>query len=104
MIGELVLAGIAGASILALAVSTLAYRGQVLDAENKRDEAIEVAAGALEAKKNAEEGFLKAKEFFEKHMQTPIQALMTDEQVDRVAQYVAGKVFLSSSAISQVKQ
>lgn len=104
MFGELILAGVAGASILALSVSTLVYRGQVKDAENKRDEAIRVAAGALEAKKNAEEGFLKAKEFFEKHMSTPVSALMTDEQVDRVAQYVAGKVFLSSNAVSQVKQ
>ena len=104
MIGELVLAGVAGASILALSVGTLAYRGQIKDAEAKRDEAIKVAAGALEAKKNAEEGFLKAKEFFEKHMQTPVNALMTDEQVDRISAYLGGKLFLASNTISEIKQ
>lgn len=100
----LILSAVAGALIFALFVSTIVYRGQAVDAETKRDEAITLAADALVAKKNAEEGFEKAKLFFEKHMNQPLTALMTDEQCDRVANYIAGKVFLSSHIVSQAKQ
>lgn len=104
MLVSLILAAVAGAIIFGLFVSTLVYRGRALDAENKRDEAITLAADALVAKKNAEEGFEKAKIFFEKHMSQPLNALMTDEQVDKIAQYLAGKLLLSNHLITQVKQ
>jgi len=103
-LGPLILAGFAGAVIFLLLISTFTYRGRVLEAEFKRDEAVNMCADALEAKKNAEDGFVKAKAFFDERLKLPVAALMTDEQIDRIAEYLASKLFLSNVRSSELKQ
>lgn len=92
MTGELVLAAGAGAAILGLSVLTLYYGLRVRNAESERNEAVRLAARAMEAKEAAEEGFKKAKEFFDERLKLPVVASMTDEQCENLARYLAGKL------------
>ena len=92
---SIILAAIAGAAILFFILTTLIYRGQVKNAESERDEAIKLASQAMDAKQSAEDGFTKAKQFFDDKMKMPVAAIMTDEQIDNIAKYLAGKLLLS---------
>jgi hypothetical protein len=64
------------------------WRGEVAQAEVLRDEAVTLSAKALEAKDGAEEGFKKAKDFFDERNKIPLLAIMTDEQCGRIAKYL----------------
>src|SRR2546423_15656281 len=101
--GQLILAAIAGAAILLLLLTTLSYRGRAISAETKRDEAITVSAGALEAKKNAEDGFLKIRTIFEERAKLPLIAYMTDEQVQNIANFLAEKLFMSNARTDRIQ-
>lgn len=98
--GSLILAAVAGALVLLLALTTLTYRGRAISAEMKRDEAVTMSAQALEAKQKAEEGFVKIKEVFDERMKLALVAVMTDEQVDRIAQYLGEKLFMSNARMT----
>jgi hypothetical protein len=100
--GQLILAAVAGGLILLFIATTLIYRGLVKGAEAERDEAVTLAAQAMEAKTAAEEGFAQIKKVFEERMKLPIQAIMTDEQVDNIAKYLASRL-LTANQITSIK-
>jgi len=102
--GPLILAALAGGLILLFIGTTIFYRSCVIDAENKRDEAISMSARALEAKQVAEEGFAKAKTFFDERNKIPLLALMTEEQMDKLAGVLAERLFMSNVRTTEIKQ
>jgi len=99
-LGSLILAAVAGALIFLLALTTAVYRGRAISAEMKRDEAVTVAAKSLEAKQNAEDGFSKIKLIFEERAKLPLLAMMTDEQVQNIANFLAEKLFMSNARMT----
>jgi len=99
-LGSLILAAVAGALIFLLALTTAVYRGRAISAETKRDEAVTLSAQALDAKQKAEEGFVKIKEVFDERMKLPLAAIMTDEQVQNIANFLAEKLFISNARMT----
>jgi hypothetical protein len=102
--GPLILAAVAGALILLFLATTLIYRGQVKGAEAERDEAVTLAAQAMEAKTSAEEGFKQIKLWVEERQKLPLQAIMTDEQVDHIAKYLGGRILAANTVSNLTKQ
>lgn len=95
--GLLIVGILAGVLIFFFAALAWFYRGCVLDAETKRDEAQTMAARALEAKQNAEDGFSKAKAWFDERAKIPLIATFTPEQLEDLKK----ELFLTSSRMVQ---
>lgn len=93
-----------GAVTALLAVTSVYYAVRVKRAEYLRDEAVELAELCMDAKKSAEDGFTKAKEFFDVQLKRPVTAIMTDDQCENVAKYVAGRVVGSTRSITELEQ
>src|SRR6266403_4180394 len=93
----LLIAGIlAGILIFFFASAAWFYRGCVRDAESKRDEAILLSAQSMQAKQNAEDGFTKAKTWFDERNKQPLVALFTEEQIDKLVGILSERLFMSS--------
>jgi hypothetical protein len=101
--GLLIVGILAGILIFFFASTTWFYRGCVRDAEQKRDEAQHMAAQALEAKATAEDGFSKAKQFFDERNKIPLVALFTEEQMDKLAGILAERLFMSQVRTEKVQ-
>lgn len=102
--GTLIVGILAGALIFFFAALAWFYRGCVQDAETKRDEAQTMAARALEAKQTAEDGFRKAKEYFDERNKIPLVALFTEEQMDKLAGILSERLFMSTVRTTDLKQ
>jgi hypothetical protein len=96
-LGQLILAGFAGAVIIIFVITTLIYRGQIKGAESERDDAIKIASQALDAKQSAEEGFAKMRELFDEKMKMPVAAIITQEQLDQAVRYLAERLMISTA-------
>ena len=83
-----------------LLVTALVYRGRVKNAEAKRDEATTLAADAVAARQKTLEAYDVEIAKFKKHMEQPLIALMTDEQVDKLGNMIASKVFAANAAVN----
>jgi len=94
--GLLIVGILAGILIFFFASASWFYRGCVRDAEAKRDEAISMAARALEAKQNAEDGFSKAKAYFDERNKLPLVALFTEEQLEKLTGILSERLFMSN--------
>lgn len=94
--GLLIVGILAGILIFFFGAAAWFYRGCVRDAEAKRDEAVSMAARALEAKQNAEDGFSKAKLYFDERNKIPLVALFTEEQMDKLAGILSERLFMSN--------
>lgn len=101
--GLLIVGILAGILIFFFASAAWFYRGCVRDAESKRDEALKIATQALEAKQNAEEGFTKAKNWFDERNKLPLVALFTDEQMDKLVGILAERLFMSQVRTEKVQ-
>lgn len=83
-----------------LLVVALSYRGRVKNAEAKRDEATTLAADAVSARQKTLEAYDVEVEKFKKHMEQPLIALMTDEQVDKLGNMLSAKLFQANAAVN----
>jgi hypothetical protein len=93
-----------GAVTALLAVAAIVSTVRVKRAEQLRDEAVQLAAHAMNAKQSAEDGFVKAKAWFDEQSKRPITALMTDDQCENVAKYVAGRVTGVTRSATETEQ
>lgn len=95
----LILAAVAGGLIVFLLGLAIYYRSdakfwriETASARAQRDEAVTLSSRALEAKQNTEDGFTKAKQFYDERSKLPLRAVVTDEQCENMAKFIAGKV------------
>ena len=92
--------GVWGAGTLIFFLEMMRHRSQVKDAEAKRDEATTLAADAVSARQKTLEAYDKEVEKFKKHMEQPLIALMTDEQIDKLGNMLAGKLLQANAAVN----
>jgi hypothetical protein len=73
------------------------------NAEGSRDDAIKVSSQALDAKQSAEDGFKKAKDFFEERQKQPLVAVMTDTQCENIAKFLEERLLGFSKPTGMVQ-
>lgn len=100
LIGAILLGVFGGGLIVSLAVSTLYYRAIFkssesarLQADTDRRDATKLANDAMDAKRAAEEGLETVKTYFKKHLETPLVATFTEEQLDNLITRLSGSIW-----------
>jgi hypothetical protein len=89
-----------GGITVVLLMGFLNFRGQVVEAIRKRDEAITLAAEAVQARQKTLEAYDKEVEKFKAHMSLPLIANMTDQQVEDLGNRLASKIFAANAAVN----
>lgn len=103
MLGQLV-ASVWAVVTFTLLLGFLTYRGRVKNAEAKRDEATTLAAEAVQARQKTLEAYDTEVKKFKEHMAQPLVAVMTDEQVDKLGNMLASKLFAANAAVNLTRQ
>ena len=97
------LAGLVGVAFTLLALVAIYYMARVKAAEKDAAEAWILAKQCMDAKEAAEDGFNKAKEFFDALKKQPTVAMFTPEQLEDLSRQLGHKMFLYGST-PDVKQ
>lgn len=96
----LILGAIWGALTLFSWIGFFTYRGRVKGAEDARDEAVKLSAEAMEIRRRTLEAYEVSKAEFLKHMNQPLVAGLTDEQVEDLGNKLASKLFQANAAVN----
>lgn len=101
MLGLIIGAAVWGGLTVILTGLAIFYGSLVKEAEKRRDIAEEIATDAVHKRQQVEEDFLKLKTFFEQQMNRPVQATITDEQVDNIRKYLASAILPFTSTLGK---
>jgi len=97
------LAFLLGMGETVLILGFIYYAARVKSAEKSEAEAWTLAKQCMDAKDAAEDGFKKAKEFFDEAAKRPTLSVFTPDQLEDLAKQLGMKLFLYSNT-PDVKQ
>lgn len=101
MLGLIIGAAVWGGTTVILLGLAIFYGSLVKEAEKRRDIAEEIAQEAVRKQQSIEEDFTKLKNFFEQTMNRPVQAMVTDEQIDNIRKYLASAILPFTSTLGK---